>query len=77
MTEYDLRQSMGGHLPPDERHLGLNQGTAGNLSVRHGDGFLITPSSMPYDLMEAAADWLASVCVTTTASCVCNSWESS
>jgi L-fuculose-phosphate aldolase len=31
---------------------GLNQGTAGNLSVRHGDGFLITPSSMAYDLMQ-------------------------
>lgn len=30
---------------------GINQGTAGNLSVRHGDGFLITPSSMPYDEM--------------------------
>jgi L-fuculose-phosphate aldolase len=32
---------------------GINQGTAGNLSVRHGDGFLITPSSMAYDIMEA------------------------
>jgi L-fuculose-phosphate aldolase len=31
---------------------GLNQGTAGNLSVRHGEGFLITPSSMPYDVMQ-------------------------
>ena len=31
---------------------GLNQGTAGNLSARHGDGFLITPSSMPYDIMQ-------------------------
>jgi L-fuculose-phosphate aldolase len=31
---------------------GINQGTAGNLSVRHGDGFLITPSSMPYDMMQ-------------------------
>ena len=28
---------------------GLNKGTAGNLSVRHGDGFLITPSGLPYD----------------------------
>jgi L-fuculose-phosphate aldolase len=27
---------------------GLNQGTSGNLSVRHGDGMLITPSSMDY-----------------------------
>ena len=31
---------------------GINQGTAGNLSLRHGDGFLITPSSMPYDIMQ-------------------------
>lgn len=31
---------------------GINQGTAGNLSARHGDGFLITPSSLPYDRMQ-------------------------
>ncbi len=31
---------------------GLNQGTAGNLSVRHGAGFLVTPSSLPYDIMQ-------------------------
>jgi len=31
---------------------GINQGTAGNLSVRHGGGFLITPSSLPYDIMQ-------------------------
>lgn len=31
---------------------GINQGTAGNLSVRFGDGLLITPSSMPYDQMQ-------------------------
>ncbi len=30
---------------------GINQGTAGNLSVRTADGFLITPSSLPYDTM--------------------------
>lgn len=30
---------------------GINQGTAGNLSVRTEDGFLITPSSLPYDVM--------------------------
>jgi L-fuculose-phosphate aldolase len=28
---------------------GLNQGTSGNLSVRHDGGFLITPSGIPYD----------------------------
>ena len=27
---------------------GLNQGASGNLSVRYGDGFLITPSGMDY-----------------------------
>lgn len=27
--------------------LGLNQGTAGNISVRHGDDMLITPSGLP------------------------------
>ncbi len=30
---------------------GINQGTAGNLSVRTADGFLVTPSSLPYDIM--------------------------
>lgn len=31
--------------------LGLNQGTAGNISVRYGNGMLITPSGMPYEKM--------------------------
>ncbi len=31
---------------------GINQGTSGNLSVRLGDGFLVTPSSMPYEHMQ-------------------------
>lgn len=31
--------------------LGLNQGTSGNISVRWGDGLLITPSGRPYDTM--------------------------
>ncbi len=31
---------------------GINQGSAGNLSLRFGDGFLITPSSLAYDLMQ-------------------------
>nr|WP_156883060.1 class II aldolase/adducin family protein [Rhodovulum sp. P5] len=30
---------------------GLNQGTSGNISVRHGQGVLITPSSIPYEAM--------------------------
>jgi len=33
--------------------LGLNQGTSGNASVRQGDGFVITPSGMPIDEMNA------------------------
>ncbi|MFM7334169.1 MAG: class II aldolase/adducin family protein [Tabrizicola sp.] len=31
---------------------GLNQGTAGNLSVRVEEGFLVTPSSLSYDVMQ-------------------------
>ena len=31
---------------------GINQGTSGNLSVRCGEDFLITPSSLPYDEMK-------------------------
>lgn len=31
--------------------LGINQGTAGNISVRDGDAMLITPSGTPYTTM--------------------------
>lgn len=31
--------------------LGLNRGTAGNVSVREGTGFLVTPSGMPVEAM--------------------------
>jgi L-fuculose-phosphate aldolase len=31
--------------------LGINQGTSGNVSVRVGDRFLITPSGIPYEEM--------------------------
>jgi L-fuculose-phosphate aldolase len=31
--------------------LGINQGTSGNISVRFGNGLLITPTSVPYDAM--------------------------
>ena len=30
---------------------GLNRGTAGNVSVRHGEGFYITPTGMAYDAL--------------------------
>jgi len=37
----------------DLERRGLNQGTSGNVSVRLGaDGFLITPTAMPYDIMQ-------------------------
>ncbi|QYK42182.1 MAG: class II aldolase/adducin family protein [Paracoccaceae bacterium] len=29
--------------------LGINKGTSGNISVRSGDGFLISPTGIPYD----------------------------
>ncbi len=32
---------------------GLNQGTAGNISLRWKDGLLITPSGRPYDELQA------------------------
>lgn len=31
---------------------GLNQGTSGNLSMRVGDGLLVTPTSLPYHRMK-------------------------
>lgn len=34
------------------RDMGLNQGTAGNISVRVDGGMLVTPSGMPYEMME-------------------------
>jgi L-fuculose-phosphate aldolase len=33
---------------------GLNQGMSGNISVRHGEMMLITPTATPYDRMTAA-----------------------
>jgi L-fuculose-phosphate aldolase len=34
--------------------LGINQGTSGNISVRHGRTMLISPSAVPYEAMSAA-----------------------
>jgi L-fuculose-phosphate aldolase len=31
--------------------LGINQGTSGNISIRHGGGLLITPTSTPYEAL--------------------------
>ncbi len=35
--------------------LGLNRGTAGNVGVRAGDGFLLTPSGIDYDRLTPAS----------------------
>lgn len=51
MTETDLRREMV-KTCRQMNATGINQGTAGNLSVRCGEGFLLTPSSLPYDIME-------------------------
>lgn len=32
--------------------LGINQGTSGNISLRHDTGLLITPTSVPYETMQ-------------------------
>jgi L-fuculose-phosphate aldolase len=37
----------------DMNRLGINQGTSGNISLRHDEGMLITPTSVPYDAMQA------------------------
>lgn len=48
--ENQLRQSIIDHCRWMNA-IGLNQGTSGNISVRHGDEMLITPSGIPYDSM--------------------------
>lgn len=50
MTESELRQRMV-ETCRQMNATGINQGTSGNLSARCGQGFLITPSSLPYDTM--------------------------
>ena len=32
--------------------LDINQGTSGNISLRHGEGMLVTPTSTPYEAMQ-------------------------
>src|SRR5215475_5460436 len=34
--------------------LGINQGTSGNISARHGNTMLITPSGVPYEELKPA-----------------------
>jgi len=52
MTEFEARQSV---VDACRRMnaLGINQGTSGNISVRHGPDMLISPSAVPYDQMLA------------------------
>jgi len=38
----------------DMNRRGINQGTSGNISARVAEGFLITPSGLPYDEMTPA-----------------------
>lgn len=46
MNEAELRQALTDTAIAAQRE-GLNRGASGNLSVRCGDGYLITPSGMP------------------------------
>ncbi|WP_019583554.1 MULTISPECIES: L-fuculose-phosphate aldolase [unclassified Thioalkalivibrio] len=39
------------HAGLETNRRGLNQGTSGNISVRLGDGMLITPSGVPYEAL--------------------------
>jgi L-fuculose-phosphate aldolase len=57
-TDLPLRQSIIAHCR-EMNASGLNQGTSGNISVRAGDGMLITPSAVPYDVM--TPDMIAAV----------------
>lgn len=51
MDELEIRRSIIDHCR-QMNATGLNQGTAGNISVRYEDRMLITPSSIPYDEIE-------------------------
>lgn len=54
MTDYDdaaLRREMVATCRRMNKS-GINQGTSGNLSARNPGGFLITPTSLPYDRMQ-------------------------
>ena len=50
MTEDDLRRELVDTCR-EMNASGINQGTSGNVSVRVENGFLITPTSLPYDRM--------------------------
>ncbi len=50
MSELDIRKEIIETCLKMEE-LGINQGTSGNISHRFGDGILITPSGVSYDLL--------------------------
>ncbi|WP_068108313.1 class II aldolase/adducin family protein [Tropicimonas marinistellae] len=50
MNHQELRAGIV-HTAREMTRAGINQGTAGNISVRVDGGLLITPSSLPYDQM--------------------------
>jgi len=64
MTEANLREELL-QTARDMNTVGINQGSSGNVSVRCGDGYLITPSGMPYDectpedmvMMDMSGEW--------------------
>jgi L-fuculose-phosphate aldolase len=49
-AEYSVRKEIIATCLAMERK-GINQGTSGNVSARWGDGLLITPSGLAYDMM--------------------------
>lgn len=51
MTELEIRKALIDACR-QMNALGINQGTSGNISVRHGDRMLISPSATPYHLIE-------------------------
>lgn len=51
MSDLDLRKALISACQ-QMNALGINQGTSGNISVRHGDTMLISPSATPYHLIE-------------------------
>ena len=50
MDEHALRESMV-LTCRDMNRLGINRGTSGNVSLRHGPGLLVTPTGIPYEAM--------------------------
>ena len=48
MSEHELREAIIA-TALKMNALGINQGKAGNVSARHGEGYLVTPSGLPYE----------------------------